>query len=372
MTKNFKNILRVLPKVMEIGVTGGPGGGKSTCLSKIDQILTKMGFIVIVGEEIVTRDVYSGIAPWDFDTETYQAMVIDQMLHREKIFRKAAKYLEKKFNKRVVILYDRALMDNLAYMPEEMLEKLLAEHDLSIPLARERYDAVIHLVTPAIGAEDAYTTENNEARKDSIEEARDLDYRTRNAWIGTPDFRIVDNSTGFVEKQDRFFKEVFDILGVPMPLKKARMFRVKMPDMNRFENAEGVTKLEIFQTYLQSKDPSVERRIRQRGANGSYAYFYAEKRMISEGNYEDKERKLSKREYLTLLMEGVKSYRKTRYCFLYENQYFELDVYPDKEGEAILEINLTAGMNEVVVPTWLDVIEEVTGDPKYYGANIAK
>lgn len=200
--------------VTKIVVTGGPGGGKSSVLSEISPFLTKLGFIVIVGEEIVTRNVYSGISPKDFDVETYQAMVIKQMLEREEEFREAAEYLSKKYNKRVIIFYDRALLDNLAYMPRDMFEKHIAEYGLTIENIRERYDSVIHMVTPAIGAEEAYTTENNLAREDTLKEAIELDYKTREAWQDSPNFHLIDNSTGFVEKKRRFREFVYEFLGI--------------------------------------------------------------------------------------------------------------------------------------------------------------
>ena len=358
--------------IIEIVVTGGPGGGKSTVLSKVSQILTKLGFIVIIGEEIVTRNVYSGISPKDFDTETYQSMVISQMIHREKMYRQAAEYMAKKYNKRVVIFYDRALLDNLAYMPQEMLERILAEYDLTIPLVRERYTAVIHMVTPAIGAEEAYTTANNKAREDSIEEARELDYKTRAAWEQAPDFTIIDNSTGFEEKQDRFFDVVYRILGVPVPTETERKFLVKMPDVSIFDGAEGVTKLDIFQTYLRFENPSIERRIRKRRANGFNAYFYTEKKALPDGKYEEKERIITEKEYLSRLKEGEKSYQMTRYCFAYEAQYCELNIFADKEYEAILEIKPTADATQVNIPGWLEMIKEVTSDPMYENKNFAK
>lgn len=40
-----------------------------------------------------------------------------------------------------------------------------------------RYDAIIHLVTAAIGAEKYYTTENNAVRSENLQQARDLDFK---------------------------------------------------------------------------------------------------------------------------------------------------------------------------------------------------
>lgn len=42
------------------------------------------------------------------------------------------------------------------------------------------------MVTAADGAPEFYTTANNEARYESVEEAKELDKRLINAWVGHP------------------------------------------------------------------------------------------------------------------------------------------------------------------------------------------
>lgn len=49
--------------------------------------------------------------------------------------------------------------------------------------SNRRYDAVIHMVTAAIGAERFYTTENNSVRTETPEQARELDIKVLNAWV---------------------------------------------------------------------------------------------------------------------------------------------------------------------------------------------
>ena len=53
------------------------------------------------------------------------------------------------------------------------------------PCCHERYDAVIHLVSAAIGAEEFYTTENNEVRHETPEQAADLDRKVETASVPT-------------------------------------------------------------------------------------------------------------------------------------------------------------------------------------------
>lgn len=53
------------------------------------------------------------------------------------------------------------------------------------------------MVTSADGAEEFYTDANNEARYETKEEARALDKKLINCWVGHPHFSIIGN-----EKKD--------------------------------------------------------------------------------------------------------------------------------------------------------------------------
>ena len=64
--------------------------------------------------------------------------------------------------------------------------------------------------------------------------------------------------------------------------------------------------------------------------------------------------------------------RKTRYCLTYDNQYFEIDVYPFWEHQAIVEIELNDENCEIRFPKEIKVIKEVTEDEAYKNASLAK
>jgi CYTH domain-containing protein len=63
--------------------------------------------------------------------------------------------------------------------------------------------------------------------------------------------------------------------------------------------------------------------------------------------------------------------RKTRYCLTYDNQYFEIDVYPFWADKAIVEIELSDEETPVRFPKELAVIREVTEDEDYKNASLA-
>ena len=61
-------------------------------------------------------------------------------------------------------------MDGSAYTSEHMWQALLDETGWStIQLRDRRYEAVIHLVTAADGANEFYTSANNEARYETLD-----------------------------------------------------------------------------------------------------------------------------------------------------------------------------------------------------------
>ncbi len=82
--------------------------------------------------------------------------------------------------------------------------QVLEEFNWTIPQLRDqRYEAVVHLVTAAIGAERFYTLENNKARMESRPEAIALDGRLARAWVGHNALHVVENGTGSFEEKIR-------------------------------------------------------------------------------------------------------------------------------------------------------------------------
>ena len=69
--------------------------------------------------------------------------------------------------------------------------------------AYARYDAVVHLVTAAIGAEQFFSHETNEHRLEGVEEAVRVDEALRRGWSGHPNLQVIDNEGTFKDKLDR-------------------------------------------------------------------------------------------------------------------------------------------------------------------------
>ena len=134
-------------------------------------------------------------------------------------------------------------------------------------------------------------------------------------------------------------------------------------------------KIEIMQTYLHTKNKDEEDRIRQRGKNGHYIYTRTMKKKLSDTKRIEIETRLTQEEYLKLLMDAdpeLRQIRKTRFCMVYDNQYFEIDIFPFWDTQAIVEIELKNEDDPIRFPPDLHVVREVTMDERFFNRSLAK
>lgn len=359
-------------QIYKITITGGPCSGKSTALSWIQAEFTKKGYIVMFIPETASELILGGISPWTINTNyNFQSYIITQQLEKERLYERAA---ENVLNyDKVLIICDRGVLDCKAYMSDLEFESCLKSLGKSEVVLRDSYDAVFHLETAAKGARKFYTLENNKARLETPEEAIIKDDKVLNAWMGHPHLRVIDNSTNFEGKMRRLLSEIASFIGEPQPYEIERKFLIKYPNIEQLEAMPNCRCVEIIQTYLKSEDGD-EIRIRQRGQNGYFTYTKTIKRTSKGIKRFELERRISKDEYLNLLLEADTTkhqIRKNRYCLMHKNQYFEIDVYPFWKDKAIMEIELTHEKQKIEFPKTISVIKEVTGDKEYSNAYLA-
>ena len=173
--------------VQHIVITGGPCAGKSSVLNAVSEWLTKQGLLPLFIDEAATRLQKLGIrpAPHYFDPMNFEDILLRMQLNNEELFYMAGKQIAKTTGKRVVIIQDRGILDVAAYIDKADLEGLLQSNGKSLDVELQKYTAAIHLVTAADGAPHAYTTKNNEARRESPEQAIELDQKTYDAYLGS-------------------------------------------------------------------------------------------------------------------------------------------------------------------------------------------
>jgi hypothetical protein len=293
-------------------------------------------------------------------------------LAKEKVYEEAALSFK---NKKSVIIYDRGVIDNKAYITSEQFKSILLNQNLKELELLDNYDMVVHLVTAADGKEEYYTLENNQARSESAEEARALDKRTVNAWRGHKNLQIIDNSTNFEEKLGRVLNSINNLLGNPVSIKKQRKYLIDLSKSNiNLEDLNNVTKVEIEQIYLESLGhENYEKRLRKRTLDGESTYYFTIQKKEKDGISKIvMDKKITEKEYLRLIGSNntKRIVKKTRYTFIEDKQFFKLDVFQDGVL-ALLEIEPTDDM-KIKLPDYINIVLDVTDDPNYQNFNIAE
>src|SRR5262249_46113005 len=140
----------VIPRVV---LTGGPCAGKTSALSRLRARLQTYGRRVYTTSEASTLMLDGGafvVGTTPAQQKTYQPGVLRITLAIEGALLGFARAV----GDRAVLVCDRGAMDGKAYITASLWAELLCEtgHDEAV-LRDGRYDAVVHLVTAADGAE---------------------------------------------------------------------------------------------------------------------------------------------------------------------------------------------------------------------------
>ena len=363
-----------MPDIKRIVLTGGPCAGKTTALVRVIEHFNSLGFKVFCVPEVPT--LYS-LGGWNYLTPNRQLYfegeraILETQLAFEDHFQRMAEVCQKP----VLIVCDRGTMDISAYMKPEEWESITRDAGVDPASLRERYDAVLHLVSAADGAEQYYTTATNSTRYEKADEeglrlARELDKKVIKAWSGHPHLRVINNHDDFERKMQRVMREISNVLGLPQRVMEERTYIVELtgPLPETIDS-------DILQTYLVS-EPGTEVRLRRRSwSSGKVVNVHNTKKRSAPGEQIETERQVENALYESLLQQADpyrQSISKLRQSFIWKGQYFELDTYHGAlDGLVILETKGIADAEDVNFPPFIRVIKEITGNKEYYNYNLA-
>ena len=109
-------------EISKIVITGGPCAGKTTAMNWINNAFSERGYDVLFVPETATELITGGVAPWTCKTNSdYQHCHMRFQLDKEKVFEQAAKVMKKD---KILIVCDRAALDNKVYMDEATFESV--------------------------------------------------------------------------------------------------------------------------------------------------------------------------------------------------------------------------------------------------------
>ena len=352
--------------IKKVVLTGGPGSGKTTVIESIKKNFSNR-YKVIVVDETASYLINMGIRPFGEGSVSmidFQELVLKMQLAKEEVISRAIEFLP---DEDILLVFDRGLLDNCAYIGkdefQEILGRLPKKHTINEFL--ERYDLILNLVS----RRDLYTTDNNPARSEDVDEALRLGDATLNAWIGHKNIKIIFPKDDINDKIHEVLNAVNEVLN-EKEVKRQEKFVVSLEGSDLDKVLGLARRCDIVQTYLEG-DENVERRLRKTTMNGVSRYNYTVYSILEDGTkVKVSDEAISRKLYEKLLEfqdNNLNSISKTRYYFPWKGEYFSLDIM---DGYGILEVNVVR--DDILLPPFLNVLENVSNNPDFQNKNIAK
>lgn len=347
-----------MAKNIKIAISGGPCSGKTTAIDKVVEYFKDKVTEVYVIPETARILLENGV---DRTNQLeFQRAVFDYQI-------KAEDDLESQINSDieedvVLIICDRGVVDGFSYLNKDDRKAFMQAVGMDLVTAWSRYDAVMFLETSSC-------YENDDNRIENESEALRLSNELLSVWMGHPHLRYIKAEDVMDDKIHNLKKEIKTLV---KSIELEKKYLIEYPNIADFEKYKPY-KAEIEQIYLQS--PIGSHRIRKRGNDGAYAYYETMKMRLSGDKCLEYENIISKEMYEQLKNEADALKHpiiKDRYCFLYDGQYFEMDVYPFWDDKAVLELELRSRNQEVNIPPEIKIIKDVSKDKKYKNSYLAR
>ena len=190
--------------IKKIVLTGGPSAGKSSSLEFVRKYYSELGYKVYIVSETATDLMNSGIIPnqTNLSLLEFQDIIFKYQLFKENLVLNIVNNNNFLNN---IIIFDRGIIDNKAYIKDEEFEMILKKYNYSENDLLARYDLIIHLETGA--KSNYYRIDNNSCRKENVDLAIKLDNLTYKAWHN-------HNNLVKIECYDNFYNKQNEIISV--------------------------------------------------------------------------------------------------------------------------------------------------------------
>ena len=153
-----------------------------------------------------------------------------------------------------------------------------------------------------------------------------------------------------------------------------RKYIIEMPDVSVLSQQPEYTVSGILQIYIQGAIGETHR-VRRRDFSDRVVCTETRKIRIDKISSTEIEGEISIEEFDRLaltILNGTQPINKLRHTFIYEGQIFEIDVYPQWKNTAIMETELDDPKKEVKIPSFINIVREVTGNKAYSNAGMSR
>ena len=151
-----------------------------------------------------------------------------------------------------------------------------------------------------------------------------------------------------------------------------------LPEDSKFPNFRD---FDICDHYLQTSDQIQSQTLEKRSIKGkakeTSTYTHTIRKMVS-GQMIERRRSLNNRDYEALVIQESSNHlpvHKTRRCFLFNSQYYQLDTYSDERCQGLMLLATYTNMSVTDLrqrlPDFLNIGPEVTGDHAFSTFNLS-
>lgn len=204
--------------IFKIAFTGGPCALKTKTISKVKEKLEEDGYYVLDVPETAAELIKAKIMPYENKNHTlrFQELVLEKQTNKERIAEEYAKLLLQyntdliKDKKGIIILYDRSIMDNRAYLTHEEYNNLLNKYDINELEFIDKFDMVFNLISTATLRPEFYALDG--VRYETVEEAAYRDMLTSGARLTHRNLKVIKPMETEEEKINVVLGHIYNLL----------------------------------------------------------------------------------------------------------------------------------------------------------------
>jgi predicted ATPase len=375
-------------KVYLFCITGGPRAGKTTCLQWLSERFTPRFKVYVLPE---MRDLTASAGMTNNCGEG-QTMNDDTAVSVTKSMMKIQMNLEDYFietardeDTDVIIFTDRGMLDNFAYVNENVQKRVLEETGWTLDkLTNHRYHAVCHLVTAADGAEKFYPIlEQQDDKRIALADAIRLDKEFQKVWMPSNHRFIVGNDhEGFNQKLEQMYKHITEYLGIPGEVHFVKKFLVDggFKEEGLPPNTPSSTFREEFD-YLEEEDKNRLVWVKKRtDPYGNISWSHVVRHMaLKNSERMELKKKIDEDMYKSYLGQkdaNKKTISKSFTVFVWNNNTYMVEsMFINGKSVTILRVNTDSldSTSEIQnLPEFMKIVKDISEDESYMTSKICE
>jgi CYTH domain-containing protein len=150
-----------------------------------------------------------------------------------------------------------------------------------------------------------------------------------------------------------------------------RKFLIAFPDEGKLAAMDGCRVYEIEQIYLPTPK-GISERVRRVDDGKKTTYIHTVKKKLSALTRSEFEEEISAEVYERMSCSCDERISKRRYRIPYGGRLLEIDIFPFWRTRAFCEVELESEDEDVVLPDFIKVIEDVSEDNRYSNHSLAR